>query len=377
MATLERPAPPQALVEALRAANVPLEAYADACAACDEPCDDPEDLAYPSGFDVDLESQMLGELKPYGRQIIVSTGKSDWIREVTDDETSIAGLVKAEYDRLQKASAGGGLLSKLGSKVFGGGSGDDGKDATTKAAETLPGVHPSSAAAPPDGSVSSRLSILSGSFISSSHHGHRESVISLPDFKVINEVEATPRSVEELVKRYLDPSVGRAGSTQPGELKSWPLPYHCVILLCSHRKRDKRCSIAAPLLISQFHHHLERHGLHVDERGDDLAHGPPIEDWEGSEEAREMRLRETLQGVKTDGGSVGLFKISHIGGHRYAGNVILYFPNGTSVWFGRVTPADVGVIVDRTIMQGKVIPELLRGGLGLTGKAGPHGVLDW
>lgn len=59
------------------------------------------------------------------------------------------------------------------------------------------------------------------------------------------------------------------------------------------------------------------------------------------------------------------------------GNVILYFPNGTSVWFGRVTPADVGVIVDRTIMQGKVIPELLRGGLGLTGKDGPHGVLDW
>ncbi|KWU42107.1 hypothetical protein RHOSPDRAFT_30239 [Rhodotorula sp. JG-1b] len=321
MTASEHPAPPQALVEALRRANVPLETYADACAACDEPCDDDQDdLAYPSGFEVDLESQMLGELKPYGRQVIVSTGKSDWIREVTDDETSIPGLVKAEYDRLQKASDGrGGLLAKLGSKVFGDkGSGGDAKSDVT---EDLPGVHPSSAAAPRNGSVSSRLSILSGSFISSSHHGHRESVISLPDFKVINEVEASSASVEELVKRYLDPSIGRAGSALSGELRSWPLPYHCVILLCSHRKRDKRCSIAAPLLISQFHHHLERHGLH--------------------------------------------------------GNVILYFPNGTSVWFGRVTPADVGVIVDRTIMQGKVIPELLRGGLGLTGKNGPHGVLDW
>jgi hypothetical protein len=64
-------------------------------------------------------------------------------------------------------------------------------------------------------------SILNGSFISSSHHGHRESVISLPDFKVINEVEASPASIEELVKRYLDPSIGRAGSTLSGELRSW------------------------------------------------------------------------------------------------------------------------------------------------------------
>lgn len=126
---------------------------------------------------------MLGELKPYGRyahsiprlatraaatdaaplwrrlcdrQIIVSTGKSDWIREVTDDETSIPGLVKAEYDKLQKASdARGGLLAKLGSKVFGDkGSGSDAKSDVT---EDLPGVHPSSAATPRDGSVSSRL----------------------------------------------------------------------------------------------------------------------------------------------------------------------------------------------------------------------------
>ncbi|BGP52473.1 hypothetical protein JCM8202_000119 [Rhodotorula sphaerocarpa] len=375
MSAAARPAPPEALVEALRAAHVPLESFAEACAACDEPCDADDDLAYPSGFDVDMESQMLGEMKPYARQILVSTGKSDWIREVTDDENSIQGLVKAEYERAEKASAGRpGLFSKLSSKVFGG-DGNKGKPAGGSAEAA--GVHPSLVAPPSDGSVSSRLSILSASFISSSHHGHRESVISLPDFKIINEVEATAPSVEELVKRYLEPSLGRAGSLTQGELRSWPLPYNCVILLCSHRKRDKRCSIAAPLLISQFHHHLEKHGLHVDERGDDLAHGPPIEEWEGSEEDKEARMQETLRGIKTDGGSVGLFKISHIGGHRYAGNVILYFPNGASVWFGRVTPADVGVIVDRTIMQGKIIPELLRGGLGLAGKDGPRGVLDW
>lgn len=81
--------------------------------------------------------------------------------------------------------------------------------------------------------------------------------------------------------------------------------------------------------------------------------------------------------------------------------MLIYFPNGSSIWYGRATPADVAAIVrlshvfarfpprialthekppkqvDRTVMQGKVIPELLRGGLGLAGKTGPRGVLDW
>lgn len=64
---------------------------------------------------------------------------------------------------------------------------------------------------------------------------------------------------------------------------------------------------------------------------------------------------------------------------RYAtqGNVIIYFPNGSFVFYGRVSPADVGVIVDRTIVEGKVIPEFLRGGMGLAGKEGRKGVLEW
>lgn len=96
--------------------------------------------------------------------------------------------------------------------------------------------------------------------------------------------------------------------------------------------------------MNQFHHHLEHHGLEVDERGDDCTSGPPIEEWEGD---REAKLEEALKStnVKTGGGRVGIFKVSHIGGHRYAGNVIIYLPNGTCVYYGRVTPRDVGAIV--------------------------------
>ncbi|CEQ38643.1 SPOSA6832_00083, partial [Sporobolomyces salmonicolor] len=397
-AQLDRPAPPAVQIAALRENAVPIESLQDACRACDGCDEDDEELGYPKGefpvpdrerteltgrvcerqgFQTDQDSTMLGELKAYGssaesRQILISTGKSDWEREVTDNDASLAGLVRKAYDDAASGSSGssGSFFGKLASKLAGKG----------EEPPKVPGVHGSLAQGT---STSSRLSILNSSFISHSHEGHKESVMVFPDFKVVHEVEEKREIAEELVKQYLSTEAGRTGAAEGGKLRSWPLPYHAVILLCSHRRRDKRCSIAAPLLISQFHHHLGKHGFEVDERGEDLDDGPPIEEWEGTPEEKEVRLKETLQGVKTDGGRVGLFKVSHVGGHkhhsgiRFAGVCILYFPNGSAVWLGRITPADVGILVDRTIIGGQVIPEFLRGGLGLTGKNGAKGILDW
>ncbi|GAA5878882.1 hypothetical protein JCM1840_000829 [Sporobolomyces johnsonii] len=359
----DRPAPPAEQIAALRENAVPIESLQDACRACDGCDEDDEELGYPKGFQTDQDSTMLGELKAYGRQIVVSTGKSDWERDVTDNDASLAGLVRRAYDEAASGLSTS-FFGKLASKLTGKG------DEPPK----VPGVHGSLAQGT---STSSRLSILNSSFVSHSHEGHKESVMIFPDFKVVHEVEEKREVAEELVKQYLSAEAGRTGAADRGKLRSWPLPYHAVILLCSHRRRDKRCSIAAPLLISQFHHHLGKHGFEVDERGEDLDDGPPIEEWEGTPEEKEVRLKETLQGVKTDGGRVGLFKVSHVGGHKFAGVCVLYFPNGSAVWLGRVTPADVGIIVDRTIIGGQVIPEFLRGGLGLTGKNGAKGILDW
>lgn len=65
-------------------------------------------------------------------------------------------------------------------------------------------------------------------------------------------------------------------------------------------------------LTPQFQHHLESHGLEVDTRGDDLADGPAIEDWPPA--TRLQRLEDSLKGVTTNGGRVGIFNVSHIGG---------------------------------------------------------------
>ena len=75
-------------------------------------------------------------------------------------------------------------------------------------------------------------------------------------------------------------------------------------------------------------------------------------------------------------GKTRVGNISHIGGHKYAGNVIVYLPpeednwnkGGKGIWYGRVGKrADVEKIVDETILGGKIIQELLRGGVGLRG----------
>lgn len=73
-------------------------------------------------------------------------------------------------------------------------------------------------------------------------------------------------------------------------------------------------------------------------------------------------------------GKVRVGDISHIGGHKFAGNVIVYLPpdednwdqGGKGFWYGRVGgQADVEKIVNQTIVEGKIIEELFRGGVGI------------
>lgn len=56
-----------------------------------------------------------------------------------------------------------------------------------------------------------------------------------------------------------------------------------------------------------------------------------------------------------------MYPTSHVGGHKYAGNVIVYNKNMKGAdWYGRVTACHVEAIV-RAAMEGKVVQELLRG----------------
>ncbi|GBC50209.2 sucrase/ferredoxin domain protein [Rhizophagus irregularis DAOM 181602=DAOM 197198] len=69
-----------------------------------------------------------------------------------------------------------------------------------------------------------------------------------------------------------------------------PMPYKAVVLICSHMHRDKRCGVTAPLLKDEFDKILKDKGLDVESCADGIA----------------------------------VYMTSHIGGHKFAGNVIVY-----------------------------------------------------
>lgn len=98
--------------------------------------------------------------------------------------------------------------------------------------------------------------------------------------------------------------------------------YH--IFVCIHEQRDERCGVCGPPLIAQFNAALAGCGLND---------------------------KVTVRGI------------SHIGGHRFAGNVLIY-PGGD--WYGRVTPADVARILDQHVINGQPVGDLWRGRMGLS-----------
>lgn len=100
----------------------------------------------------------------------------------------------------------------------------------------------------------------------------------------------------------------------------------------SHKRRDNRCHIAAPLLRSALHTCLSAHSISIDETGSSLSHltEPPLETLSGSEAERQAEVAHRISSIESieggDGGEVGVFNINHLGGHRYAGVMLVSGP---------------------------------------------------
>ncbi|KAF8974602.1 Sucrase/ferredoxin-like-domain-containing protein [Flammula alnicola] len=337
-----------ALCRSLRASAVPVST-AD-CRACADPCDLGHE-AYPRRFDIDMDTQMLGSVKPYHRQIVISTGKADWQRDITDDKDSLAAAI------LEVTSTN--LHPPHPPLTITPTSPNPASPSSGKGVRPATGLFHTS--------DSTRTSVLNGSHKTVCHEEDHESVLVFPDFKVVTEVRRSVQGAHELWESAVDPSVGRdACYLEKSILKTWILPYSCVILLCSHKKRDNRCGIAAPKLEHALIKSLEAHGWDADTQLEhpSLTMGPPLEDLNVTPEERDENISEQLK-QSADSKRALIVKVSHVGGHKYAGNCIIYTPSGSGIWYGRVTPHDVDSIVVNTIINGLVLPPLLRGGLNL------------
>ena len=213
-------------------------------------------------------------------------------------------------------------------------------------------------------------------------HDHSASapttVLLLPSFTLIDNV--TPASVEELISQHINPApttttplcllpppnnnnlvtesqappltpsttppppLSSQPLTPPPTLTSRPCPHAYIILLCSQRTRDIRCGQSAPLLRRELERHLRPLGLYRD-----IHDSRP--------------------------GGVGIYFISHVGGHKYSANMLVYRKEaGQGIWLARVRPEDCEGIVKFTVLQGKVVggEKKLRGGFDRR-----RGVVSW
>ncbi|KAI0268366.1 Sucraseferredoxin-like protein [Gloeopeniophorella convolvens] len=273
-------------------------------------------------------------------QVVISTGKSDWERSVTSAHGSLAAHLLAVEDAAPVTLAG---TSSPG---------------TTPGTPNSTTLHvnklPSAVTGIFKDSETQAVSILNGSHDTLSTNCDHETVLVFPDYKVVAEVPRSLDGARELWRNSVNPSVSRTGaSSGASTVRSWVIPYSCVILICSHRRRDVRCAVVAPKL------------EHVHTQLEDPT-GPPLEDFadeydKGAEMDRRLQELDDTHLPKR----ALILKTSHIGGHRYAGNVIIYMPQGAGVWYGRVSTHEVEPIVHTTILGGRILPPLLRGGVNL------------
>lgn len=138
-----------------------------------------------------------------------------------------------------------------------------------------------------------------------------------------------------------------------------------VVLVCGHGGRDVRCGILGPILRDEVSKQLSNNGITV------LSEPVQIEDTSLPDATAEDEERVTAR-VAT---------ISHIGGHKFAGNIIIYIPpllkmangkehplKGMGIWYGRVEPWHVEGIVKETVLGGRVVEELFRGAINREGE---------
>ncbi|PWW74505.1 hypothetical protein C7212DRAFT_364969 [Tuber magnatum] len=339
---------------------------------CDHDCD--HCPGYGRAFDkigVETKEELWGGIKGFANHVVVATGETDWVRDVGD----IKGSVMRELNNNSEMLEQGRLMvsaSNLQPPLEYHSAAEEGKPQPTTVI-VLPsftvvenvtpsetpelirrfintGPTTSTPLDPPPLTPKSPLSPatpptpLARPFPFPSRAGPESEKepelvqVEAPSPTAKPSLEATSAPAVEggdavTESSPLDDSFTTLSLAPSSALKSHPFPHAYLILICSHRRRDARCGISAPILHKEFEKHLR-----------------PLNLWRDITDTR-------------DGGAKVLF-INHVGGHKYSANVIIYRKeDGQGIWLARVAPKHIEGIVKFTVLQGKVVhPDMIRGG---------------
>jgi len=310
----------------------------------------------PDGLDIEQEQNINGSMAAYAEQVLISTGRDDWKSKIEDEEeTSESELVR----QLK------GLMGRTG-----------------KYSDPYHNVMLSNSSFPPTESPSNAkyqssepalVATKGGKGLKIPDEQQRSttgsaSAFLLPSFQYVPCIPTDSSAIESFVRAFLLPSqLHQSHDVLSREQKNILLRQpelqsrfvgarkidEILVLICGHGGRDKRCGTLGPILRAEFEEKLQRQNIALQHDAPGAEAGP---------------LKTNVEGYVPTA-RVGL--ISHIGGHKWAGNVIVYIPPsfsrntlaGKGIWYGRVRPEHVEGIVEKTILDGKVIKELFRGGI--------------
>ncbi|KAM3080888.1 Altered inheritance of mitochondria protein 32 [Clarireedia jacksonii] len=293
----------------------------------------------PEGLEIDRSKPLNGTMAAYAEQVLICTGKPDW------------------PSRIEEENSGDNLAADIKELMGRGGMYSDPYNNVSVTNASFPSTTPPR-----------RSDIIT------------TSAYVLPSFKYI---PFLPRvsfdSVQALVKGYLLPTKLHPAhdnlspihkdrllrsKEQADFLPGVKDVHDILVLICGHGGRDMRCGITGPILQAEFEKILPMKDVQV------LQDPVGIGDGDGASKDLLVGSGATARSTAR----VGL--ISHIGGHKFAGNVILYIPPkmktkngephplaGCGIWYGRVEPKHVDGIVRETLLEGKVIEEMFRGGI--------------
>ena len=112
---------------------------------------------------------------------------------------------------------------------------------------------------------------------------------------------------------------------------SCPVPWQTLFLVCAHAARDKRCGRAGPQIIQSLEQAIE--------------------------EACETPLTTSAGIISLQPGQVKILPSSHIGGHKFAGTLIVY-PSGH--WYGHISKGNSKELLGNVLLESPM-PKCFRG----------------
>ncbi|RHZ81026.1 hypothetical protein Glove_126g35 [Diversispora epigaea] len=325
----------------------------DPCLSCADPCS--THPGYPSYLKIDYRTPLEGTVKPYVKHVLISTGKSDWSTNIEDECCSLAAHLH-KVVKSDKVTPPSKIVSNNNNKRD-----SSRKEKKNNKVEGSPiqtqqrqEQQQPTEKEPTEDSFNEhlekpRIVITNSSRLNTDNNGKGNDVLLFPDNILIRNV--TPKQASEFYKKFLSSNSSNGNGGVMAEKEHYsnikfitePMPYKAVIVICSHKRRDKRCGITGPLLRDEFDKVLKEKGLDVESHHNE---------------------------------GVAVFLSSHTGGHKFAGNVIVY-RDGQGIWYGRVVPCHAKTIIETTVLEGKVIQELYRGSMNGSFAPGKGGKLDW